>query len=107
MKSASTGNTSGKNLSSLGNELSELSHILVINSVYLILTEDANLLSSVYRTESGTLCIISIPLNSPLTFPTHVFYISPDVVSLTQEDRVIFPNKIRREGLRRLVFLQN
>ena len=59
VKSACAGNTSGEDLSSLGNELSELSDILVINSVYLILTEDANLLSSVHRTE-GTLCIVSI-----------------------------------------------
>ena len=62
VKSTSAGNTSGKNLSSLGNELSELSYILVIDAVNLILTEDANLLSSVYRTESGTLCIVSIHL---------------------------------------------
>ena len=97
MKSASAGNTSRKNLSSLGNELSELSYILVINSANLVLTEDANLLSSVHRTERGTLCIVSIHLNSPLTFPTHVFYIAPAVVSLTQEDRTIFPNKYMLE----------
>ena len=59
MKSAVAGNTSGEDLSSLGNELSELSNILVINLGYLVLTEDANLLSSVHRAE-GTLCIVSI-----------------------------------------------
>lgn len=57
VESAGAGNTSGKDLSSLGNELSELSYVLVINSVNLILTEDANLLSSVVRTE-GTRRII-------------------------------------------------
>ena len=60
VKSAGAGNTSGENLSSLGNKLSELSYVLVINAVYLVLTEDANLLSSVHRTESGALCIVSI-----------------------------------------------
>ena len=62
VKSAGAGNTSGENLSSLGNKLSEFSGILVIDVRYLILTEDANLLSSVHRTESGTLCIVSIHL---------------------------------------------
>ena len=47
VKSASAGNTSGEDLSSLGNELSELCNILVINVVNLILAEDANLLSSI------------------------------------------------------------
>ncbi len=60
VKSASAGNTSGEDLCSLGNELSELSNILVIDLVYLILAEDANLLSSVHRTEGGTLSIVSI-----------------------------------------------
>ena len=68
VKSASAGNTSGKDLCSLGNKLSELCGILVIDVRNLILTEDANLLSSVHRTESGTLCIVSIHLNSPLPF---------------------------------------
>ena len=62
MKSAGAGNTSGEDLSSLRNKLSELSGILVIDVRYLVLTEDANLLSSVHRTESGTLCIVSIHL---------------------------------------------
>ena len=62
MKSAVAGNTSGEDLSSLGNELSELVYILVINLRYLVLAEDANLLSSVHGTESGTLCIVSIHL---------------------------------------------
>ena len=57
MKSAVAGNSSGKDLSSLGNELSELSYILVINSVNLILAEDANLLSSVVLTECRTIIV--------------------------------------------------
>jgi len=65
VKSASAGNTSRKDLCSLGNELSELRGILVINVCYLVLTEDTNLLSSVHRTEGGTLSIVSIHLNSP------------------------------------------
>jgi len=60
VKSAGAGNTSGEDLSSLGNELSELSYILVINSINLVLAEDANLLSSVHRTECGTLRIVSL-----------------------------------------------
>ena len=59
VKSTSAGNTSGEDLCSLGNKLSELSYVLVINSLNLILAEDANLLSSVHRTE-GALCIVSI-----------------------------------------------
>ena len=62
MKSASAGYTSGEDLSSLGDELSELSYVLVINAVNLVLTEDANLLSSVHRTECRALGIVSIHL---------------------------------------------
>ena len=64
VKSASAGYTSGEDLSSLRDELSELSYVLVVDSVYLILAEDANFLSSVHRAE-GALCIVSIHLNSP------------------------------------------
>ena len=60
VKSAVSANTSGEDLCSLGNELSELCNILVVDLRYLILAEDANLLSSVHRTEGGTLCIVSI-----------------------------------------------
>ena len=60
VKSAGAGYTSGEDLSSLGNELSELCYILVIDSVNLILAEDANLLSSVHGTEGRTLSIVSI-----------------------------------------------
>jgi len=45
MHSAGTGNTSGKDLSSLGNELTELACILVIDCGYLVGAELANLLS--------------------------------------------------------------
>ena len=65
MKSASAGNTSGENLSALRDELSELNDVLVIDLVHFVLAEDANLLSSVHRTERGTLCIISFHLNGP------------------------------------------
>ena len=81
MKSASAGYTSGKDLCSLGNELLEFSNVLVINSVYLVLTEDANLLSSVVLTEGGTLSIVSFHCEN-LTFPTHDFYITRAAVSL-------------------------
>ena len=60
MKSASTGYTSGKDLSSLGDELSELSYVLVINIVNLVLAEDTNLLSSMSRTEGRTRGIVSL-----------------------------------------------
>ena len=60
VESAVAANTSGEDLSSLRNELSELSCVLIINVGNLVLTEDANLLSSVHRTEGGTLSIVSI-----------------------------------------------
>ena len=65
VKSTVAGNTSGEDLCSLGNELSELSNILVIDLVYLILAEDANLLSSVVLAECGTLSIVSIHFDNP------------------------------------------
>ena len=80
MKSASAGYTSGEDLSSLGNELSELSYILVVNAVNLILTEDANLLSSVHGAEVGTGRIVSFHFDSQ-TFLTHNFYIAYATVS--------------------------
>ena len=60
MKSAGTGYASGEDLCSLGNELSELSNILVVDAVNLVLAEDANLLSSVVLTVCGPLSIVSI-----------------------------------------------
>ena len=81
VKSAVAGYTSGEDLCSLGNELSKLCNILIINSVNLILTEDANLLSSVVLTESGTLVLVSFHFEN-LTFPTHDFYIIRTAVSL-------------------------
>ena len=86
MKSASAGYTSGEDLCSLGNELSEFSNVLVINSVYLVLAEDANLLSSVHRTEGGTGRIVSFHLDSQ-TFLTHDFYITLAAVSLAVRGR--------------------
>ena len=59
VKSAVAGNTSGEDLRSLGNELSELSGILVVDIVHFILAEDANLLSSVLGVERRTLIIVS------------------------------------------------
>ena len=88
MKSAVAGNTSGEDLSSLGNKLSELSYVLVIDSLNLILAEDANLLSSVVRTEGGALCIVSFHLENRKTFPTHDFYIAPLAVSQVRGGRV-------------------
>ena len=63
MKSAVSANASGEDLRSLGNELSELCDILVVDAVNLVLAEDANLLSSVVLTECGTLSIVSIHLD--------------------------------------------
>ena len=87
MKSTSSGYTSGEDLSSLGNELSKLSYVLVINTVNLVLTEDANLLSSVHRTEGGTGRIVSFHLDSQ-TFLTHDFYIAFATVSLGANGRI-------------------
>ena len=85
MESEVAGNTSGEDLSALGDELSELSNILVIDLVYLILAEDANLLSSVHRTERGTLSIVSFHFEWSITFPTHDFNIASGAVSLEPE----------------------
>ena len=62
---ASTANAAGKDLSSLGNELSELSNVLVIDLGYLVLAEDANLLLSVHRTEGSARSVISLHDKSP------------------------------------------
>ena len=62
VKSAVARNTSGENLRTLGDELSELCYVLVINICNLVLAEDANLLSSVHGTECRTLSIVSIHL---------------------------------------------
>ena len=80
VKSASAGYTSGEDLSSLRDELSELSYVLVVNAVNLILTEDANLLSSVHGAEVGTGRIVSFHFDSQ-TFLTHDFYIAHTTVS--------------------------
>ncbi len=60
VKSACAGNTSGEDFCTLGDELSELVYILVINLCNLVLAEDANLLSSVHGTECRTLSVVSI-----------------------------------------------
>ena len=86
VKSASAGYTSGEDLSSLGDELSELSYVLVINAVNLVLTEDANLLSSVHGTEVGAGRIVSFHLDSQ-TFLTHGFCIASVTVSLITNGR--------------------
>ncbi len=81
MECAVAGYTSGENLCSLGDELSKLCYILIVDAGYLILTEDANLLSSVRLTKCRTLIIVSFHLKN-LTFPTHDFYIDLCAVSL-------------------------
>ena len=103
VKSAVAANTSGENLSSLGNELSELSYVLVIDLRNLVLAEDANLLSSVVGTECGTLCIVSFHLDL-FTFPTHDFCIAPSAVSLAERGLLA---SLRREDFRRWEFLRN
>ena len=60
VKSAVAAYTSGENLCSLRDELSELCDILVVDVSNLILAEDTNLLSSVVLTVCGTLSIVSI-----------------------------------------------
>ena len=60
VKSAVAANTSGEDLCSLGNVLSELCNVLVVDLRNLILAEVANLLSSVVLAVCGTLSIVSI-----------------------------------------------
>ncbi len=57
---ASSGNTAGKNLSALGDELLKSRNVLVIDNFYFIGTESANLLFSANIRTEGTLCIVSI-----------------------------------------------
>ena len=59
MKRTVAGYTSGENLCSLGDELSKLCYVLVIDAGHLILAEDANLLSSVCLAKCGTLIFVS------------------------------------------------
>ena len=100
VKSAGAGNAAGKNLCSLGDELSELGNVLVINFGYLVLAEDANLLSSVHRTE-GTLRIISFHFVSPKPFRLTISILLLNAVSLAKEGRDFFFLYIRREDPRR------
>ena len=65
VKSTVAGNTSGEDLCSLGNELSELCNILVIDLANLVLAEDANFLSSVVLAECGTLIFVSFHFGKP------------------------------------------
>jgi len=60
---ASTGNSSGKDLSALTDELTKLCRILVVDEVYLICTENANLFSSAHHRTGRTnscFCLIVI-----------------------------------------------
>lgn len=59
MKRTGTAYTSRKDLGSLGDELPKLGNILIIDLVHSVLAEEANLLSSVHRTEGGTGSIVS------------------------------------------------
>ena len=54
------GNTAGKDLGTLGNELSELGYILVVDHVDLVRTEDANLLLSVIGAERTRIVVVSL-----------------------------------------------
>lgn len=58
----SAGNAAGKDLCTLGNELSQLCNILVINGVDLVYTENANLFLSVHRTEGTRIIVVSFHL---------------------------------------------
>ena len=73
MKSAVAGYTSGEDLCSLGNELSELCNILVIDVSNLVLAEDTNLLSSVVLTECGTL-IVFHDIKSPFRLTISILH---------------------------------
>jgi hypothetical protein len=59
MKSAGAGNSSGKNLAALADELSQLSGILVVDISDLLLTENANLFSSAVRAHIGAAGVLS------------------------------------------------
>jgi hypothetical protein len=59
MLSTGAGHTAGKDLCTLGDELTELCNVLVIDGLYLVCTEDANLFTLLVGTK-GTLGIVSI-----------------------------------------------
>ena len=73
VESAVAANTSGEDLCSLGDELSELSNVLIIDSVHLVLAEDTNLLPSVH----GTVITRRIIHRLFLTFLTHDSVLHP------------------------------
>ena len=96
--------TSGEDLSSLRDELSELSYVLVINVGYLVLAEDANLLSLVHRTEGSALSIVSIHFRIIRNLSdSHILYFYAFGVSLAEGE---LTEPIRKEGSRRWEFLQ-
>ena len=85
VKSAGTGNTSGEDLCSLRDELSELCYVLIINCLNLVLAEDANLLSLVHRTEGSALSIVSIHFRIIRNLSgSHILYFYALGVSLTE-----------------------
>ena len=55
-----TGNTAGKDLRILGNELSETSGVLVIDLSHLLGAEHADLFLSAVRTEGRMLIVVSV-----------------------------------------------
>ncbi len=62
------GNAAGKDLCALGDELSQLRNVLVIDAVNLVRTEDANLLFSVVRTEGTRIIVVSFHRKKPKPF---------------------------------------
>ncbi len=55
MLGTGSGNSAGQNFGTLGNELSELCHILVINAFRMLFAENANFLSSLMSNGAGRL----------------------------------------------------
>ena len=53
-------NSAGQNFGTLGNELSELGYILVINAFRMLFTENADFLSSLVSGRAGRLLNFSI-----------------------------------------------
>jgi hypothetical protein len=66
MLCASAGNSSGKDLTALADELAKLCGVLVIDIVYLVSTEDADLLSLTHLAYGASCCVfVSIHLMKP------------------------------------------
>ena len=63
MLCAGAGNSSGKNLSALADELAKLCGILIVDELNLVCTENANLLSSAHQGTGRTNYVLGLVIH--------------------------------------------